>query len=499
MESKLKNKLDGLEFKPGETLWDKIQNNLQGDFERSLSNKLEKVEFAPSEKIWENISDSIESKDNKNRFLPLTFLLVILLASITWGAYFISTIKNNEILSQAESTSKTVPVGASKNTAITSSKKSTVGTSKTNSLAAVNSTKNTSEKLESESLSNEEITPIVLTANKKISLSKKPVYVTKSLATVASSDRNIPTNTSNTSENITAKNTDEPTNTRIEEVPAEPKQNFSSPEIKDSTKNEVVKKSPLLPDSISNIRSITSIVNASNSEALSNFSIEALVSLNNCFMLLKAPTSGSRNISENLAMRKSVEKNTLDWSGQFRVSYRLGKHFKISSGVGMLNFSQEFYYNTTKPQGAPNAAESGAKYNNVGDSIIGGSQFKTQIHYSWTEIPLNLAYTASLKGRFSYEIEGGVSYAFLSSSDAGMINYDNVGVLIITDKESFPKFVNTFFVTISPAILFKINNTVDLGAHLQFKNSLGNMVADPTWIRQYPGFYGAALSIRKRI
>ncbi len=214
---------------------------------------------------------------------------------------------------------------------------------------------------------------------------------------------------------------------------------------------------------------------------------------------LKAPSSANLPLDENIALRKSIEKPQIDWSGGFYVDYMINDKWRVAAGISMLNFSQQFYYDTKPASGATNGAgESGAGVLFPNDSILGGNTFNTRIRYSWTEFPLLVTYKITNSLKWNIELQGGVSYATLSAVDAAMVSYDNTGLLVLKTADAFPGLQNSVFAILNPAITYTLNEKVAIGMHPTFKYSINSMVKNENWVQQHPYFMGLTLSLRRR-
>jgi hypothetical protein len=86
----------------------------------------------------------------------------------------------------------------------------------------------------------------------------------------------------------------------------------------------------------------------------------------------------------------------------------------------------------------------------------------------------------------------------LGTVNAEMINFDNVGILVLSDKNSFPALQNSLFFQLNGGIYYQLNQTIELGAMPTFKYSLNSMIANESWIQQYPYLAGLTCNIRKR-
>ncbi|MES2690896.1 MAG: hypothetical protein V4658_10870 [Bacteroidota bacterium] len=221
-------------------------------------------------------------------------------------------------------------------------------------------------------------------------------------------------------------------------------------------------------------------------------SITVMAGIHQSNMKLVAPA----NMQANKAMRGRVETPEWDFTGGFLLDYKLNERILISSGLILTSFSMGMNYDAL-PSGRSARLEPGATYENSNDSIVAGSVLSGRIKYSWNEIPLFVTYRFKTTKRFGIEVRGGLSYAIISTVDATMIGQDNIGVLVMKTKESFPVFQNSVFAHLYAGISYKLNETVSLNAMPYFKYSMNSMVQNERWIQQYPWMMGLSMGLRK--
>jgi hypothetical protein len=233
-------------------------------------------------------------------------------------------------------------------------------------------------------------------------------------------------------------------------------------------------------------------------EKLSPVSISIVTGVNMCYTTYAAPDNYASSFEKNIALRKKLERPDIDWSGAFLLDIRLTERWMLSSGVGMVNFSQKFDYNVVAAVNPPKQNEPGSAATNPGDSVVAGTGYTNRIKYSWTEIPLLINYTIVNKRWFNVDFQTGISYAFINTVDAGIIAYDNKGVLSVKNTEAFPQISSTIFVSAMPQISFKFNEQLSLGFIPSVKYSLPSIIGDERWVQQHPYFLGANICLRKR-
>jgi len=223
-------------------------------------------------------------------------------------------------------------------------------------------------------------------------------------------------------------------------------------------------------------------------------SITIVAGMHESMMRLTAPSEG--NFGATLALREQIEIPRLGITTGFMLDYHLPKQWMISSGILITGFNMDMNYGIKTAQSTP-VAETGATYKNVGDSITSNGFENTRIMYSWNEIPVILSYQFNSNNRWRAEARVGLSYAITSTVDAAMVGHNNVGILVVKDKDAFPRINNLFFGSVMFGIQYQLNNDVSIGFTPYLKYSLNSMVERKNWIQQYPIMGGAALSLRK--
>jgi hypothetical protein len=254
----------------------------------------------------------------------------------------------------------------------------------------------------------------------------------------------------------------------------------------------------LKPDSTLLVQQIASSNEQPNQNEPSPFSISLFVGLHLSYTTYSSPNGSMLNFDQNIAFRKQLERPAIDWVGGFMVDYRLTKKWMLSSGLMMVNFNQKFDYDVTPATSPANPNEIGAPISSPQDSILIGNQYSNRIRYTWTEIPLYLNYKVKNAVRWDFDLQGGISYAFINTIDGGMVSYDNKGVLILRDKESFPQISNAVFITAMPQLSYKFGQAVSVGIVPTVKYSLNSIIGNDRWIQQHPYFIGINICLRKR-
>ena len=504
MEKQLRSQLNGLEYKPSDSMWNRIENEMRGDFEHSLEQKLRKYDVAPDPALWEKIEAELPIEKKKNHSGKIIIAL-LLLSLIGLSAYLVQlNIQLNQkaqllaahALVQLKPSSKNEPANV-----LPENNKPEFTTIDKNQYSAKG--QNTTSFEITPSLhkeTNSQKTSRIIQYNKPasvVSATKQADNIGVEGATEA--DNSIEKNHNNTSNPISLNSANN--------IPIQP--NIPSTQQIDLSTNSTTNNSSDTTSAASPIASTIKPFEETTTEpkdkgqkfdedAPTNFSISIVTGANLCYNYLVTPSAGTLNFDKNIKLRNQLENTSIDWSGLFMLDYHVNDRLHISSGIGILNFSQTFYYNTTTPVVVNPGVETRAVIINPNDSIINGNSLSTRIKYSWTEIPVYISYRFTQNRRFNFELQGGFSYAVLSTVDAGMVSYDNVGVLLVKDKSAFPNLRNSFFVSLNPTVTYNLNQTVTLGIMPSAKISLNSMIDNNNWVQQYPYFVGFSAMLRKR-
>ena len=517
-EKKLKQQFDGLEYKPSESLWDKIsaeipEDNFENTFENTFAENVNTFESKPNPELWNKIETQLpKSQDRNYRFLWIPLLFVFFGSAAYFGYQFknkqlaidnkLSVENKQKDNEQLANSIEKLEIGNEKksnliipsNDKISIPKNHTIQTIKvdskkldgSNSIAenkkvvAQKSEKSISKPISS---SGENFDKNRITKNESSSdLSVNPVVSERKAIAIQSEQKQNPitnTSTSQTKNEVSTPNL-------IPKVDSTIISNI--PPVADANKNVM--------DSLSNKKSVQ---NSSNDEKLTKFSISVISGVQNCYNHLSAPSNSSINFSENLALRKIIETPMMDWNGAFLLDYAINSNWRFSTGVMVSNFSQQFQYAIQTPIGNhASIKDPSAKMNNQNDSIVNGNSYSNRIKYTWTEIPLFITYTFSHKQKIGIEITSGVSYAIISGVDASYVSNDNIGVLMLTDKNGFPGVKNNFFFHFYPTVTYKLNELVQIGIAPTFKYSITSITDNSNWIQQQPYFLGLSAMLRKK-
>ncbi len=525
-EEKLSKQLEDLEYKPSELLWDKISSTIPDDgFETAISESVNSYQPNPTNENWNKIESQLQQKNDYRKFywIPLLFLFSAATAYFGYeinkkndNSIAVNTISKKQLIKQHDEIN--MPnLDVEKSDASKLKRKNIIQNIrvKGNTNYSSNSTKKqitqaTRNKILLPENSAKKIVPFISISNNKNNhhsfINKKSLTHsdTKYIAVITPSKeiRNSLLNDKKPEpqKEITQQNN----STQIQQTSTVIKEQKFENKIIDSAQNNT---SSLL--ALSNVQPSYDSINLltqnniekkkTTEDKLTKYSITVLTGMHYCFNYLSAPNNSGINFKDNILLRNKLETPSLDWSGAFLLNYSINEKWKISSGIMVSNFTQEFQYAITTPtsihKGLP---EVGTSYTNSNDSIINGNSYNNRIKYTWTEIPLFITYTFKQKGKFGFDLMGGVSYAFITGVDAAYVSYDNVGLLIVKDKNDFPGVKNNFFVHLYPTLTYQVNPLVSLGVAPTFKMSITSITDNENWVQQHPYFVGLSLSLRRK-
>jgi hypothetical protein len=535
-EDQLKEQLGDTEYKPSESLWDRIDSDITKDgFETEMQNSLENFEQVPYSDTWDKIAAELpEVKTGNHLFKYYGFSALILLFAVgVWVGYEWNNQENTLMDSTETPTSaQTSPANEKNNPVVALSAKSegtTANTiaplpsspavvSKTPVMDQANESKQSSSpalnRVETESSSTNTVTlqsigrsskqnPQTTKQAKLIAVEKDREEVVIPLSaqqpSVSAVSVAIPVPVK---EQVVAKTETEQTNEAAPPVipPVVAKVVVSTPPANaTAVANEdarVVGSSPSIqPDTTFAIARPD--VARPKQEELTNVSISIMAGAHMCYMSYSSPGDPQFNFEQNIALRKSLERPDIDWSGAFFIDYRISKKWMLSTGMLMVNFNQQFDYNTVTASTPLNKNEiPGPVYTT--DSVITGNVYSNRIKYSWTEIPLLVNYNIRRGQRWDIDMQAGVGYAFLNTVDAGMVANDNKGVFALKDKDAFPQIKNAVFVSVMPQVSYRFGENVSVGFVPTFKYSATSIIGNERWVQQNPYFVGMNVCMRKR-
>jgi hypothetical protein len=533
-EEKLKDQLDGMEWKPSESLWNRIEQNMSADsFEPSIQGKLENYEVKPTQKVWENVEAQLPESRRKKGLLWFGAIAILLLATFGAGYWLnhISEPKSIALVQTDESEKKMLPaINNTTNELVNSkSKKALKADISEGSESSTNSTKNTNTNNKQNKISNMEMpiaeADLVQTETPKFKNAKAntPKKGKANIKKVAVATTNIsssyegvthPTNLENNSNgvvnlngNINTSNPAQPELKRNENLDAASNAGYNDAIAKIDTisKPSEPKVIPETANFQSNLKDTfeeNKVFRGSSyiapEESFTKFSLSVYAGLHLSFMNLSMPSSSNYDLQKAYGLRKEMESPGLDFAGGLLLNYHFGKGWFVSTGIGIVGFQQTVNFNVLPAnQTNPSYIQAKNLYVNLNDSIIAGNANTLENKYSFTEIPIWVGYQFSSEADVHIELLGGVSFGRLNLVNAYMTDPGCIGILVVNDKESFPKFKNVFFASLAPSVVFKLNSSVELGIMPNAKISLSNMVKNDQWIQQSPALIGLNFTLRK--
>ncbi len=544
-EESLREKLSEQEFKPSDSLWDRLENELDGDsFEPAVREKMEQLHVQPSSGTWEKIEAKLPL-EHKHKFIYF-WLPALLLSALGLGFWLNQTLNSSQLALQnqaqvsAQAPTLANPKPAKPNAEVQTNnsiaESSQLSPEPNASIPAVsentsiqpetqaNSTKtSTSEKLTSSS--SPASLPLERTRKTQVSISNQ---VEKTKATPSRRKNSSRSNQANNSGNSAANAAQagigiashalsgQASNAGL--IPA-PKSSEPGSEIPSAT-GEANSPKPKLAgrilseekepirledqqikfdkDSVVHQSEAHSENYETDGDVPGKFAIIAMAGFNYTAMQLAMPSSSPYNLDKSFALREALEKASFDWSGGFLLSYQVSSKWELSTGVQILNVRQSLHYNLEDANGNPNHIQPSSLYLHPNDSIVEGQVKVLDNKYSFTEIPIWIHYSLGKGEVWSGEIMAGYSFGLLSSVNMYMPDPSCIGLLNANDKNSFPKFKSVHFVNLAPLISWKMNNTIQLGLMPQVKIGLNSMVDNSNWISQKPYAAGLQVLIRKR-
>jgi hypothetical protein len=528
-EESIKNKLSELETKPSDSLWDKLEKEMNTDsFEPSLRAKFEDFTLPVSEKNWTSIESQLPQERNKK--IVLAFWFAVIFTSALGLGFLVSRIYFPAKMSE-KLASETVIKGNAVSETIKNSSNDVQST--TQELTS-NIRSNSSSASTKEVLSNSRNSEIGIPARESISanaVGNEQSQIVKSPSSTRNKKQNhnsisqLAVNSfSNSGAVPTAENqSSNPSGIIAQEQGSSNSQGSSagtiqnnSGNLKPETQTQNNSEVRQLPEADSKIKlndvvikfDKDSIIRASevNTDNYTNeedkpgkFSISALVGVYRTEMLLTKPSSSVYDLDKAFELRSKLESSSIDWSGGFLLNYHFSENWMISSGVQISNFKQALHYDLAETlNDTLNQIQSQNLYLHPTDSIIEGHVKTLENKYSFTEIPIWLTYSFRTDKKVGFDFMIGYSFALLTSVNAYMPDPGCVGLLNVNDKASFPTIKGTSFINFAPAVNYRINNTVQLGLMPQFKLGLSSIIDNSNWIQEKPIAMGLNFYLRKR-
>ncbi|MCU0443052.1 MAG: outer membrane beta-barrel protein [Bacteroidia bacterium] len=532
-EQQLQQQLADAEFKPTDSLWNQIDSRLEENaFEQAVRGKVDSFETIPNPSTWNRIEDALTAAEIKQRKRIGFFIggaSALLLALLTFALLNNPQPKLQNQLASMKKPEVIQPQTPSNNGKLASPEIKPLP--KTNSKRSTDESNPVTQKQMPYSKE-----AIVLSNSRNLTPAQGPSVLTAPSTTtpgqqaLVANDQTPLNNNQNNRELAPQKQTLPPINidsaTRSAAVnPTQPSlqatailttANTDSLSAQQANNNQYLEKNTIakidssINPSVAKVRELTGtdtslVVPVSTNETkqtneneLTRFSISIYAGAHYSFTNYAKPQSGPLNFDENIAFRKQLERPAIDWSGGFLIDYHLTERWMVSSGVLFVQFNQKFQFDTTQALVPANPAEIGAPVLNPSDSFIFGNRYSDRIRYSWTEIPIWFNYTAAKGKRWNADIQFGMSYGFIGTIDAGIVSYDNKGILVAQDKDAFPQIRNTLFATVIPQVSYTFGQEVSIGIAPSFKYGLQSIIGNPSWVQQHPYFVGLNMCLRKR-
>lgn len=558
-EKKLRDQLDETEFKPSDSLWSRIDQEVnRPEFEKRVEGKIGNYQFMPHNETWAQIEAQLPPEPNsKNRrkylWIPLTTLLFITGLGI---GFWLNNLENNSDILVINGNQQQVPAISSfeiepnHDAEVTSSNQvnteneSTIKALKSKQrglkvvgnqpeplvsqtakptkkqIALTQSTQTVNETKQPVALDNAAITNLPKNVVTNNNLNKKQIasvqILNKNKQPIANGNggkSNLPENdvTDNPNQNekqiaptqILNENEDivqhqqtdkkQPTSNENQSGKNEPadvaqQQTKPSEPLNDTTKS-VKNIIPALHDSVAN--TIKPEPNLIDEERPSKISLSIMMGAHYSQMHLYTEQA---TLAKHVALRDQIESAKIDWSGAFLIDYEWKKTL-ISSGVQFTHFSMGMNYGTTQATQPPKYEPNSQVSSN--DSVTANGINNTRIKYSWNEIPLLITYRFTPHKRLGVETKVGLSYAFISTVDAALVGQNNVGVLVVKNKESFPFVKNSIFAQAYLGLAYQVNPAITITAMPYLRYSLNSMIDSKYAVKQHPYMVGMSIGLRK--
>ncbi|MBP9186789.1 MAG: hypothetical protein KBE91_09955 [Bacteroidia bacterium] len=519
-EKKLKQQLNDTDYKPSDSLWDRIDQEVnRPDFEQKIEGKVGNYSIKPSPQTWEQIEAQLPpepSSKSYRKILWIPFTVLLFIGSFGVG-YFLNWgdgVNNNSLTEISE------PIDPTKNN---------IQPSFNDVVAKPKYYKNTITQTVTDNIIDEPTqTQIIKTTPiSKKSLSKKahplatkttrnnykngvgtkstPLKLNKVNANLNKGEVNLINTAKITVSNINneSDNNVQPTITSItnntlftetpEPIVIEPN-TIQEPLIESSLADSTHKGKPL--NSIANNEVDTStalklLANNSNDQKPSKLSLSIMIGAHYSLMQL---SSSNPSLQQHINLRNQIESPEVDWSGGFLIDYEW-KKLLFSTGVQFTSFSMGMTYGTTSPtQTMQTEANSSVA---TTDSVTANGAINTRIKYSWNEIPFLVTYRFTPTKRLGIEAKVGISYAIISTVDAALVGPNNVGVFLVKNKESFPYLTNSFFAQTYLGVSYQVNSAITLTCMPYLRYSLNDISGANYAVKQQPYMLGLSLGLRK--
>lgn len=517
-EKKLKQQLNDTDYKPSDSLWDRIDQEVnRPDFEQKMEGKVGNYSLKPSPQTWEQIEAQLPpepSGKNHRKILWIPFTVLLFLGSFGVG-YFLNwgdAINNNGLTENSEpinSTKNNVEPGSNNEIAQPKNNKTTPTqtTDKNNEPNQPQKIRTTPLTENSQQKKAHPIAPKTTRNNYKNGVDAKstPLKLNQVKASLNTGEVKQITTNNIAADNIHIKNNNstQPTiasitnNTQITETTApvmlQPK-TITETVIETNLADSTTKGKPLnsLANNVADTNTTVKLLeDISGDQNPSKLSISIMVGAHYSLMQL---STNNPSLQQHVDLRNQIESPRVDWSGGFLIDYEW-KKLLFSTGVQITSFSMDMKYGTTAPTQAMQT-EGNSKVATT-DSVTANGAIDTRIKYSWNEIPILVTYRFTPTKRLGIEAKVGISYAIISTVDAALVGPNNVGVFLVKNKESFPYLTNSFFAQTYLGVSYQINPAITLTCMPYLRYSLNDISGANYAVKQQPYMIGLSLGLRK--
>lgn len=556
-EKKLRHQLDETEFNPSDSLWSRIDQEVnRPEFEQKVEGKIGNYQLDPKKETWEQIEAQLPPEPNgKNRrkylWIPLTALLFVSGLGIGFWLNQIENTSNILVINgneqQAPAVFEEQPDAETKVIAPNQTKTQieTLSNNKENSkpkqndikfddnnqdltsqtkkptqkqIATTTSIQTTNNSKQPTANSNETLRKLPkndVTDNlnkKQVTLNQSPLNNSNQpIAGVIGTESNLSKNNVADNRSLNKKQIAPPQNLSELEGVTQREQTTQKQTASNTAQTET--NEPLVTartasteqptDSTKSYKNVLPPLSDSAVAAnkpLPNLTEEERPSKLSLSIMMGAHYSqmhlytNQPQLAKHVALRNQIESAEIEWSGAFLLDYEW-KKFLISSGIQFTNFSMGMTYGTTPAAQQPKPEPNSQVVTN--DSVTADGINNTRIRYSWNEIPILITYRFTPHKRLGIEAKVGASYAFISTVDAALVGQNNVGVFAVKNKESFPFVKNSIFAQAYLGLAYQINSSVTLTAMPYLRYSLNSMIDGNYAVKQHPYMVGMSVGLRK--
>lgn len=554
-EKKLRDQLDETEFNPSDSLWSRIDHEVnRPEFEQKVEGKIGNYQLDPKKETWEQIEAQLPPEPNgKNRrkylWIPLTALLFISGLGI---GFWLNQIENTSTIlvingneqqapsafeEQPDVETKVIAPNQTKTQIETLSNNNENSKPKQNDIkfddnnqdltsqtkkptqkqiATTTSIQTTNKQTianSNETLSKLPNNDVTDNQNKKqIALNQSPLNNSNQpIAGVIGTESNLSKNNVADNRSLNKKQIAPPQNLSEQEGITQQEQTAQKQTPSNTTQtetNEPLAAAPPAPivqptDSTKSVKNVLSPLsdsavaaakpspNQTDEEQPSKLSLSIMMGAHYSQMHLY---TNQPQLAKHVALRNQIESAEIEWSGAFLLDYEW-KKLLISSGIQFTNFSMGMTYGTTPAAQQPKPEPNSQVVTN--DSVTADGINNTRIRYSWNEIPILITYRFTPHKRLGIEAKVGASYAFISTVDAALVGQNNVGVFAVKNKESFPFVKNSIFAQAYLGLAYQVNSSITLTAMPYLRYSLNSMIDGNYAVKQHPYMVGMSVGLRK--